>query len=46
MRVTSIDLELLLKRKPKIANEKIPGVKNHGGKAVAAIIPSNRIVMC
>jgi hypothetical protein len=46
MRATSIDLVLLLKRKPKIANEKIPGVKNHGGKAVAAIIPSNRIVIC
>ena len=46
MRATSIDLVLLPKRKPKIANEKIPGVKNHGGRAVAAIIPSNRIAMC
>ena len=46
MRANSIDLVLLPKRKPKIANEKIPGVRNHGGKAVAAIIPSDRINMC
>lgn len=45
MRAASINPVLLLKSNPKIANEKIPGVKNHGGKAVAAIIPSNTIVM-
>ena len=46
MRAASIDLVLLPKRKPKIANEKIPGVRNQGGKAVAAIIPSDIIDTC
>ena len=45
MRAASTNPVLLLKRNPKITNEKMPGVKNQGGKAVAAIIPSNTIVM-